>query len=239
MVHPVDIEQTSPKGARRLYSLMSGMSSPSSHSHSPCVGGWVKRAMDIPIALLALIVLSPLMLLTALLIKATVGGPVIFGHRRVGLNGDPFYCLKFRTMVRDGDEILARHLADDPEAAREWRETRKLKNDPRVTPLGKVLRSSSIDELPQLINILRGEMSCVGPRPIVADELERYGSHAAEYYKARPGLTGLWQVSGRSELSYPERVALDCAYVRQWSLRNDCMILLKTIPAVIHYERTS
>lgn len=237
MVHPVDMERSPLKGTRRLFPAMPGFSS--WPSPAPCIGGRVKRATDIPIALLALIMLAPLMLLTALLIKVTTGGPVIFGHRRVGLNGNTFCCLKFRTMVQDADTALVHHLACNPDAAREWQETRKLQNDPRITPLGKLLRSSSIDELPQLINVLRGDMSCVGPRPIVAEELERYGTGASEYLKARPGLTGLWQVSGRSSLSYPERVALDCAYVRQWSFRNDVVILLKTIPAVMRYDRTS
>lgn len=203
------------------------------------VGGATKRVMDVCIALVALIILAPLMIVVFLIIKMTMGGPVIFGHDRVGLNGRTFRCLKFRSMVRDAEQVLREHLANSPEAAEEWRQTRKLKDDPRVTRLGRVLRKSSIDELPQLFNVLRGEMSCVGPRPIVMDELERYGVNAGDYLAALPGLTGLWQVSGRSALSYDERVALDGLYVRTWSFQKDMIILLKTIPSVLHFDQTA
>ena len=135
-------------------------------------------------------------------------------------------------MVRDADEVMRRHLASNPAIAREWGQTHKLTDDPRVTFLGRILRKSSIDELPQLLNVLRGEMSCVGPRPVVVEELKNYGASAAEYMKARPGMTGLWQISGRNALAYHERVVLDCAYVRDWSLSGDIGILLKTIPAL-------
>ncbi|GGF54272.1 exopolysaccharide biosynthesis protein [Azorhizobium oxalatiphilum] len=204
-----------------------------------CTGGLAKRALDLPVALTALIMLAPLMLAVALLIKLTTRGPVLFGHARVGLNGRTFRCLKFRTMRPDAEQALLAYLADSPEAAQEWLETRKLKKDPRVTALGKVLRGSSIDELPQLLNVLRGEMSCVGPRPVIADELALYGAQAQDYLAARPGLTGPWQVSGRSALSYADRVSLDSAYVRNWSLRRDIVILLKTVPAVMRFDRTS
>ncbi|PSC04013.1 sugar transferase [Alsobacter soli] len=203
------------------------------------VGGWPKRVLDLAIALLALVLLLPIMLFIMALIRAKMGGPVIYSHTRVGQNGRPFSCLKFRTMVKDSDLALRRHLASDPAAAREWREFRKLHNDPRVTPLGAMLRKSSLDELPQLFNVLRGDMSCVGPRPVPADELERYGAHAADYARARPGLTGLWQTSGRNLRTYEERIALDCEYVQNWSLWSDVVILAKTIPAVMNFDETA
>jgi exopolysaccharide production protein ExoY len=162
-----------------------------------------------------------------------MGGPIIFSHRRIGHNGVAFNCYKFRTMIRNSDEFMRQYLAVNPDAAHEWATTRKLKRDPRVTALGNLLRRSSLDELPQFINVLRGEMSCVGPRPIVPEELKFYGASTSEYLRARPGLTGAWQVSGRSDTSYKERVALDCKYVREWSLRTDIVILLKTIPAAV------
>ena len=202
-------------------------------SGAGAVGGGVKRAFDVVVAAVALLGLAPLMILVAIAIKLTMGGPVIFAHRRVGHNGAVFNCLKFRTMVRDSEEFLLRYLSTHPEAAHEWATTRKLRDDPRITALGSILRRSSLDELPQFFNVLRGEMSCVGPRPVVPDELKLYGAGSAEYLRARPGVTGEWQVNGRSDTSYAERVALDCKYVREWSLRNDIIILLKTIPVAI------
>jgi exopolysaccharide production protein ExoY len=197
------------------------------------VGGRSKRIFDVVVAGIALILLTPLMIMIAALVKMRMGGPVIYAHPRVGLKGVPFRCLKFRSMVVDGDEVLQRHLASDPAADREWRETRKLKNDPRVTQVGKLLRKYSLDELPQLINVLRGDMSCVGPRPVVAAELDLYGPRAKYYLSVRPGLTGMWQVSGRNLLSYSNRVALDCHYVRRWSLSLDIALLVLTIPALV------
>jgi exopolysaccharide production protein ExoY len=203
------------------------------------LGNRRKRAMDLAVAVTALAFLSPLIILVALLVKAQMGGPVVFGHTRVGLGGRSFRCLKFRTMVVNSDEVLQRHLEQNPDAAAEWAATRKLRDDPRVTTFGRVLRQTSLDELPQFVNVLRGEMSCVGPRPVVAEELERYGAHAGEYLKAAPGITGLWQVSGRNSVSYADRVALDCEYVRDWSLRRDMIILLRTIPAVAQVRKAS
>ncbi|WP_158874321.1 sugar transferase [Antarcticirhabdus aurantiaca] len=191
-----------------------------------------KRWMDVAGALLGLIILSPLFLLVALVIKVTDGGSIFYGHKRVGRGGRDFACLKFRTMVQDGDAVLQRYLAENPEAEAEWLATRKLQNDPRVTSIGSVLRKLSLDELPQLINILRGEMSIVGPRPVVRAELDYYGSNAPVYLSTRPGLTGLWQVSGRNDVSYDARVAFDRQYVENWSLGSDIMIILKTVPAV-------
>lgn len=203
------------------------------------VGGAAKRLFDIIVASLALLLLAPLLLTLATAIKLLNGGDVIYRHRRVGFSGKYFSCLKFRTMVPNGDEVLRRHLETNPAAAEEWRRTRKLVNDPRITPLGFFLRKTSLDELPQLINILRGEMSCVGPRPIVAEELHFYGDDAIEYFKARPGVTGLWQVSGRSLATYDERVNYDLAYVRDWSLTADLVILVRTIPAVLNTEQAA
>ncbi|MDQ0391450.1 sugar transferase [Labrys monachus] len=196
------------------------------------VGGVSKRCFDILFALFVLALSAPVILVLAALVKLSDGGPVCFRHKRIGYSGEAFSCLKFRTMAVDADRILREHLEKNPEAMREWIETRKLKKDPRITPLGRVLRMSSLDELPQLLNILRGEMSIVGPRPVVSDEMGHYGADAAAYLRARPGLTGAWQVSGRSDVSYPFRVALDRNYVEQWSMLNDLVIIAKTIPAV-------
>jgi exopolysaccharide production protein ExoY len=168
----------------------------------------------------------------AALVKFSDHGPVLYGHRRIGHNGRTFKCLKFRTMAVNGDEVLRNYLRDNPQAAEEWRATRKLKNDPRVTVVGTVLRKLSLDELPQLLNILRGEMSVVGPRPVVDEELNLYDSFAAFYLRTRPGLTGLWQISGRNDVSYESRIAFDTQYVQNWSLLGDVSIIVRTIPAV-------
>jgi len=203
------------------------------------VGGIWKRAFDITVAGSAIIVMAPLMLVIALIIVVTMGRPVIFMQQRVGFNRQPFGCFKFRSMVTDAQERLERHLAQNEEAARLWRETQKLKRDPRITWLGQLLRKSSLDELPQLFNILRGDMSCIGPRPVIISELNRYGIHADDYAKAKPGLTGFWQVSGRSNTTYAHRINCDRFYVRRWSLALDFMIMLRTIPAVLRFKETS
>lgn len=202
------------------------------------VGGKTKRALDVAIAGTAILVLSPLILMVALLIVLTMGRPILFPQRRLGYGGKTFACYKFRTMVNNADEALKAHLEADPEAAREWRVRQKLQHDPRVTLLGRILRRSSLDELPQLLNVLRGDMSCIGPRPVVHDEIARYGKYWKDYTRARPGLTGAWQVSGRNRLSYPRRVAIDSRYVRKWSLAWDLWILVKTIPAVLRSDTT-
>lgn len=192
----------------------------------------VKRLFDIAVSGSALIVVSPLMLAVAYLTKRD-GGPVFFGHQRVGKNGKPFYCLKFRSMIVNSKEVLEKHLAENPEARAEWDADQKLKNDPRITKVGQFLRSTSLDELPQLINVLRGEMSLVGPRPIVTAEVSKYDHDIAHYYRVSPGITGLWQVSGRNDVSYAQRVAMDSWYVRNWSLWHDIAILCKTLPALL------
>lgn len=191
-----------------------------------------KRTLDIILAGSALALLSPFFLVIGLLIRAD-GGPAFFAHGRVGQNGRLFRCLKFRTMVQNADVKLANFLADNPEAADEWRQTQKLRNDPRITPVGAFLRKTSLDELPQLINVLRGEMSLVGPRPIVTDERPRYGRSLPYYLGVRPGITGLWQVSGRSSTTYRERVEFDVWYAQNWSLWLDLWIMVRTVPEVL------
>lgn len=191
-----------------------------------------KVIFDRVAALAGLILLLPLMLVVAALIWRRDPGPVLYAHKRIGRHGRVFHCLKFRTMVLDSDTVLTRHLAENPGAAAEWAATRKLRVDPRVTGIGARLRKTSIDELPQLINVLRGDMSLVGPRPIVMDEARHYGEALAAYLAVRPGVTGLWQISGRSDTSYAERVALDRAYVRGRNMLTDLWILLRTVVVV-------
>ena len=197
------------------------------------IGGIAKRSFDMTSAALALLIFSPIFLLIAVLVKLSDPGPIFYGHRRVGHNGRYFHCLKFRTMAMNGDEVLRQYLAANPEAAEEWRATRKLKNDPRVTAVGAVLRKLSLDELPQLLNIIRGEMSVVGPRPVVDEELSYYESAAAYYLSTRPGLTGLWQISGRNDVSYRRRVAYDVLYVRTSGVYDNLRILVLTVPSVL------
>ena len=191
-----------------------------------------KLAFDLAVALLLLVVTLPVMLAIAAAVSLD-GGPVLYAHRRVGADGRPFGCLKFRSMVPDADAVLHHLLETDGAAAAEWADTQKLRADPRITTIGRLLRRTSLDELPQLLNVLRLEMSLVGPRPIVAAEIPRYGDEIAYYYETRPGLTGLWQVSGRSETGYGYRVRLDTWYVKNWSVWNDLVILARTIPAVL------
>jgi exopolysaccharide production protein ExoY len=199
----------------------------------PVLDTWPKRALDVMVAGAALVLIAPLMLLSALAIRLTMGGPVVYAQTRVGRDGKKFRCFKFRTMVKDSDAVLEQHLATDPESALEWKECRKLAKDPRITPLGQFLRRSSMDELPQLFNVLRGEMSCVGPRPVVPEELAYYGDNLADYLSAKPGMTGIWQTCGRNNVSYANRVRMDALYVRRWSMLLDLAILVKTARAVM------
>lgn len=189
------------------------------------------------IAVPALILMLPAMIVIAAAIGLTGGGFPVFSHERIGYRGRIFPCYKFRTMVRDADAVLVRHLAEDLMAAAEWTRRRKLRDDPRVTRLGRLLRKCSADELPQLINILRGDMSCVGPRPVTVQELERYGAVADDYLSTRPGLTGLWQVTGRSSTEFATRVALDKQYVRNWSFLGDLAVLARTPAAVLRIKQ--
>ena len=192
----------------------------------------LKRSFDIVVASLLLILLSPLFLVLVLRIKQT-GGPAFFGHERIGVNNRSFPCFKFRTMVQNSSEVLEKILREDPAARELWEKEFKLRDDPRITHIGKLLRRTSLDELPQLWNVLRGEMSLVGPRPVVCDELKLYGEDVSYYLQVRPGMTGLWQVSGRNDVDYETRVALDAWYVRNWSLWTDIVILFKTIRVVL------
>lgn len=191
-------------------------------------GPW-KRAFDFTCAAAGLIVLAPFLLVVMALVRLSDGGPAFYGHKRVGRYGRPFQCWKFRTMIPNGDAVLAKHLAENPEAADEWHATQKLRRDPRVTPIGAFLRVTSLDELPQLWNVLTGEMSLVGPRPVTRAELDRYAKDRKFYLLVRPGVTGLWQVSGRNRTSYARRVALDRHYVQTWSFWGDIKILLRTV----------
>jgi undecaprenyl-phosphate galactose phosphotransferase len=196
------------------------------------LGRSIKLGLDVVIAALALLLLSPLLLAIALYVRSD-GGPALFAHKRIGRDGECFWCLKFRTMVTDAEQRLKQILATNATAAAEWAETQKLIADPRITRIGALLRKTSLDELPQLLNVMHGDMSLVGPRPIVEAEVVRYADDIGYYRAVRPGVTGLWQVSGRSDTSYAQRVRLDVDYVRNWSLRRDLMILLRTIPAVL------
>jgi exopolysaccharide production protein ExoY len=197
------------------------------------LGGRRKRSFDIVFSIISIIALTPIMLLISLLILIFDGGPAIIRHERIGRGGASFSCLKFRTMIKNGEDILRAHLEENTIAQKEWEQTRKLTNDPRVTKIGKILRKTSLDELPQIFNILVGEMSFVGPRPIVYEEIKRYGSAFLDYRQTRPGLTGAWQISGRSDVTYDVRIELDRSYISNWSLWLDMKIILKTIPAVI------
>jgi lipopolysaccharide/colanic/teichoic acid biosynthesis glycosyltransferase len=190
-------------------------------------------AMNVVVALAALIFLAPVMLAVAMAVFLQDGGPVVFAHRRIGRGGRYFYCLKFRSMAIDAELRLADLLANDPVARAEWEKDHKLRNDPRVTRLGAFLRRTSLDELPQLFNVLRGDMSLVGPRPIVDAEIAKYGRRFASYCAVKPGITGLWQVSGRNDTTYRARVAMDCIYARQRNVLMDGLIIAATVPAVL------
>ncbi len=207
-------------------------SSTASAKHTAYMRG-MKRFLDFVIALALLPVVAPVVLALAALVSLHDGGKPFFGHTRVGRGGREFRCWKLRTMVPDASARLQRHLAEHPEAAAEWHASRKLTNDPRITRLGDFLRKTSLDELPQLWNVLRGEMSFVGPRPVPDDELELYGAARGAYEKMRPGITGLWQVSGRNDVLYSQRVAMDTAYLRRMSLGLDLWIMLRTALVVV------
>lgn len=194
------------------------------------------RALDVSVSLVLIVALAPLLALVALMIYVSDPGPIVFGHMRIGRGGKPFRCLKFRSMVTDAQERLAALLSSDPVALAEWQRDHKLKKDPRITGIGQFLRQSSLDELPQLFNVLRGEMSLVGPRPIVSDEVKRYRHYFRDYCEVRPGITGLWQVGGRNDVSYRRRVAMDVAYVRSHSFKLNLKILLMTVPSVLKQQ---
>jgi lipopolysaccharide/colanic/teichoic acid biosynthesis glycosyltransferase len=200
---------------------------------SPQARDRLRRALDVCLASALLLFVAPMMVAIALVIFLQDRGPVLFRHKRLGRGGREFYCLKFRTMKVEAEAQLKELLAQNPQARGEWAAARKLRDDPRITGLGHFLRRSSLDELPQLFNVLRGEMGLVGPRPIVADEIVQYGVHFRHYCAVRPGLTGLWQVNGRNNVSFRRRVVMDVAYVRTRCLTLDIGILAKTVPAVL------
>jgi lipopolysaccharide/colanic/teichoic acid biosynthesis glycosyltransferase len=196
----------------------------------------VKRFCDIFLILISLPIILLIVGAVSVVVKASSPGPVFYSHRRIRKGGAFFSMWKFRTMCVNSAEVLEDYLAQHPAARAEWNRTHKLRNDPRITRLGVILRRYSLDELPQLWNVLMGQMSLVGPRPIVAAEVEKYGDCFERYCRAKPGLTGLWQVSGRSELSYDARVALDCEYVEHWSLTKDFLILSRTFSSVVNQD---
>jgi lipopolysaccharide/colanic/teichoic acid biosynthesis glycosyltransferase len=192
-----------------------------------------KRVLDIVVAILLLLPAIPFAVLIALAIVLDSPGPVFFAHTRIGKGNRTFRLWKFRTMVRDADLVLDKYLRERPDLRAEWKKSHKLKEDPRVTRVGRLLRRSSLDELPQLISVLRGEMSMVGPRPIVAEEIPKYGPVFPLYLQVLPGLTGLWQASGRTDTSYRSRTALDLKYLKERTLWLDIKVLLKTIRVVL------
>ncbi len=197
---------------------------------APRAAKWI---LDMLLCLVGGIAILPFVAIIALMIKLESRGPVFYGHTRIGRNNLRFKAWKFRSMFKDADKMLDQYLKDHPELAEEWKANQKLKNDPRVTRMGRILRKTSLDELPQLWNVIKGEMSLVGPRPIVDNEIEKYGNAFSLYLKVLPGLTGLWQVSGRSDTSYDDRVAMDTYYVRNWSVWMDLVIIAKTFPVLL------
>ena len=188
-----------------------------------------KRILDLVGAVVGGLLISPLLVAIVLMIRVSSPGPAFYGHRRIGTEGEPFHCWKFRTMYPQAERLLNEYLQSNPHLRAEWEQNQKLRDDPRVTRVGRFLRSTSMDELPQLWNVLRGEMSLVGPRPIVDAEVPKYGEVYKLYKRIRPGMSGLWQVSGRSDSSYTERVAIDANYVRNWSFWLDLVILARTL----------
>lgn len=199
------------------------------------VGGATKRVFDILFSLVAMLSAAPFFLILPAIIYVVSPGPVFYAHKRIGFGGKSFLCLKFRTMVMDGDRVMEEHLAENPLARAEFERHRKLKSDPRIIPIvGSFLRKSSLDELPQFLNVLRGEMSVVGPRPLTLDELRGYGDATGRYEAARPGITGLWQVSGRSDLSFRKRVELDSRYVSTCTLPKDLWLIARTIGVLLN-----
>ena len=197
------------------------------------LNAWPKRALDIVLGLLILLFISPLLILIAILVKVSSPGPVFYRQKRIGRAGQPFFMLKFRSMYIDSDDLLQALLKSCPYSAEEWATYQKLRFDPRVTRVGAFIRKTSLDELPQIFNVLAGDMSLVGHRPILPSQIAEYGPHFDTYKVARPGITGLWQVSGRNQLSFEKRAEMGSRYTRNWSLWLDFKILLRTVPAVL------
>ncbi len=205
----------------------------STHNLTKKVSVALKRTLDIFLLLVSAPITLPLTIIVAILVKITSKGPAFYGHTRVGKNGREFKCWKFRSMVIDADKQLEKILAENPEMRAEWEKDRKFTNDPRITKIGKILRKTSIDEIPQFFNILIGEMSFIGPRPVTKPELEKYGDKASFILSVQPGLSGMWQISGRSDTGYEERITLDSYYIQNWSVWLDLWIIIKTIYVVI------
>ena len=205
----------------------------STHNLTKPISLFWKRFIDIFLILLSSPITIPVVAIVALIVKITSPGPIFYGHKRIGQNGKEFKCWKFRSMVVDADKQLEKILAENPEMRAEWEKDRKFTNDPRVTKIGKILRKTSIDEIPQFFNILIGEMSFVGPRPVTRPELEKYGSRADFILLAQPGLSGMWQISGRSDTGYEERITLDSYYIQNWSVWLDIWIIIKTVVVVL------
>lgn len=197
---------------------------------------FLKRIFDIVLTIVGGLLISPILIGVAIWVYRDPPGPIVYKHRRVGKDGKEFDCYKFRSMCVDSTERLTKLLATDPAAKEEWDRTFKLKNDPRITRSGEFLRKTSLDELPQLLNVLKGEMSLVGPRPIVQKEVPRYKEFIKEYYMVPPGITGMWQVSGRSDIDYPERVSMDSWYVHNWSIWLDIVLLWRTVKVVLDHK---
>ncbi len=197
---------------------------------------FIKLILDLFFSLIFLIIGSPLFLFIALLVKLSSRGPIFFSQERIGKNNVSFKCLKFRTMHPEAEDILENLFMQNNSLKKEFEETHKLKNDPRITYIGKFLRKTSLDEIPQFINVLKMEMSIVGPRPIVKEEIKKYGISISNVLSIKPGITGLWQVSGRNNLSYKRRVSLDCLYVKNFNLILDLRIILRTF-GVIFFPR--
>jgi len=192
-----------------------------------------KLLFDMLMTGVLMLLFSPVLLLLYIIVFIATKGKPVFTHERIGKDGKSFGVYKFRTMRPDADVLLEKLLQSDPAIKEEWEKEFKLKNDPRITKIGNFLRKTSLDELPQLLNVIKGEMSLVGPRPIVGDEIKKYGEYFSYFKAVKPGITGLWQISGRNDVDYDERVQLDTWYVRNWSIEQDLIILMKTIVTVL------
>ncbi|WP_294429728.1 undecaprenyl-phosphate galactose phosphotransferase WbaP [uncultured Treponema sp.] len=205
----------------------------STHNLTKPISLFWKRVIDLFLLLISSPLTLPLVLFVSLAIKISSPGPVFYGHKRIGKNGKEFKCWKFRSMVIDADKQLEKILAENPQMREEWEKDRKFTNDPRVTKIGKILRKTSIDEIPQFFNVLTGEMSFIGPRPVTQPELKKYGNKSDFILSVQPGLSGMWQISGRSDTGYEERVTLDSYYIQNWSVWLDIWIIIKTLYVVV------
>lgn len=230
----VSRDQTRFTSTQQLKDIAGIMGLASTHNLTFTSNKIVKRCFDVGLILLFSPILIPVFLIISILVKLTSKGPVFYGHKRVGKNGKEFKCWKFRSMNINSQEMLKEILATDPVRAKEWEKDRKFKDDPRVTKFGKFLRKTSLDELPQLINIFIGQMSFIGPRPVTEDEMNRYGPYKDYVLSVTPGLSGMWQVSGRSDTGYEERISFDTYYIQNWSIWLDIWIFIKTVWVVLN-----